>query len=125
MPTVGSTKAFVWEDSGASFMARVVGNDAANITQASITGITCKVFDSSGTSVATPSITVANVVFDTLQTDARWTVDGTGYNFLHAMPDTVFTTGGETYTVEYMFDPASGSDFPCVYEVPARALLGS
>lgn len=125
MPVVSVTQAMVWEDSGAFFMADIVGNDAAAITQASITGITCKVFDSSGTSAGTPTIVVANVVFDSYQTDARWTVNTTGYRFGYAMADTIFTTGGETYTVEFMFDPASGSDFPVVYTVTARNLQGS
>ncbi len=125
MPAPAVTKAMVWEDGGAAFMARIVGNDAANITQASITGGTVKVFDSSGTSVLDSTITKTTHIFDTLQTDARWTVDSTGYNFLYAMADTVFSTGNEMYTVEFMFDPASGNDFPVVYEVEALPLQGS
>ena len=125
MPVPTITKATVWEDCGAAFLIHVVGNDAADITQASITGITCKVFDSSGTSVATPSIDKSTSVKDTLQTDARWTEDSTGYNFIHDMPDTVFTTGGEYYTVEYKFDPLTGEDFCKTFEVYAKALLGS
>lgn len=125
MPAPIVTKAMVWEDSGAAFMARVVGNTAANMTQASITGATVKVYDSAGTSQLSDSMTISSVVFDTLQTDARWTVDSTGYNFLYAIADTVFTTGNESYTVEFMFDPVSGEDFPVVYEVVAKSLLGS
>lgn len=119
MPAPTITTATVWEDGGASLMARVLGNDAANITQASITSITCSVYDAQerGTAVVTPAVVVADSVFDSLQTDARWTVDSTGYNFCHDCPATAFPDGDTVYRVIYKFTPASGEVFYKVWDV--------
>lgn len=107
----------VFEGSGATLMARVQGNDGQNIKQADLTAITCKVFDKTdATNVATPSITVSAVIFDTLQTDDRWTVDVTGYNFRHEQLASVFSGGGRIYRIEYKFDPGSGEDFFVIFE---------
>ena len=118
-----------FEDGGATFMARVLGNDGAAITQSSISTITCAVYDLSTSTptvaILAPSLVVATVVFDTLQTDARWTADATGYNFLHAMPATAFPTGKHTYKVEYKVTPASGAVFWLVFEGFAEEIITS
>lgn len=119
-------KAFVWEDSGAALMARVLGNAATAITQATVSSVTRKVFDLDGATPTTPvssALTVSTVVFDTLQTDGRWATDSTGYNFLDAVDDDVFTTGGNRYRVEYVFEPSSGAKFHVVFEVLARPVV--
>lgn len=127
MPVPIITAGVVFEDAGAFFMARIVGNDAANITQASLNAITCKVIDhdDTGSTVLTPTVTIATSVFDTLQTDARWTKDTTGYNFGFAMPATTFATGLKKYRVEFSFDPDTGEDFKAAFDVDAKALFGS
>ena len=126
------TQATIWEDSGASLMARVVGQDAANITQASLTGIAYKTFDldglTPGTAIDSGALVVADVVFDTLQTsDSRWTLDSTGFNFLDttAAAAANLPTGDHRYRVEYVFDPASGENFTVVFSLYARAIRSS
>ncbi len=120
-------KAFVWEDSGAALMARVVGNAATAITQATVTSIDRKVYDldSATPTVATDekTLTVSTVVFDALQTDGRWTVDSTGYNLLDAVDDDIFTTGGHRYRVEYVVEPSTGAKFHLVFELLARPVV--
>lgn len=122
-------KAVVWEDSGAAMMARIVGNDAAAITQATVTSITRHTYDLDAASPTTDiedpgtSLTVSTVVFDTLQTDSRWTEDSTGYNFRDDVDDTLFSTGGNRYRVEYVVEPSSGAKFHVVYEVTARPVV--
>ena len=57
------------------------------------------------------SLTVANVIFDTLQTDERWTRDDTGYNFRHALDvstHAAFAEAGRDYLVEYRLTPVFG-----------------
>ena len=113
MPRARNKTFTVWEDGGAIVLARIVGNDGSNITQASITSIAYLVYDTtSSAQVITGSVTVATSVFDTLQDDDRWPdSEATGYNFRHALPATAFPTGGHEYQVEYKFTPSSGEVF--------------
>lgn len=122
----------VVEDSGAFLMARVQGANAANVTQADITGVTYSVFDLSSDTPTTAlaghsgaTLTVATVIFNTLQTDARWTIDSTGYNFAHAIAASAFPTGNHRFRVEYLFDPASGENFIVPFDLPAIAVYTS
>ena len=113
------TKANVWEDSDCVCMARVVGIDADEITQADVSSITLKVFDEDAAdpdaAVSTASLTVSAVVFNTLQTDARWQVDTTGYNFRYTIPAAALATGDHTYTVEFVFTMADTTKFPPIF----------
>lgn len=135
MPEAAITSVFVFEDGGATIMARIIGNDAANITQASLTTITYSVFDLDSATPETPvsghdaqALTVANVVFNALQTgDARWADAGgdlTGFNFLHAIAATAFPSA-HRYAIEYLFNPASGENFWHVVEAIARPVRTS
>jgi len=104
----------------ATFLARVVGNDGAAVVRADISSASYSVYllddqDADGRAAvsghAGVSLTVADVVFDTLQTDARWTVDATGYNFRHTIDVSVgaaFAVAGRRYLVEYQLTPAAG-----------------
>jgi len=122
-------RATIWEDGGATPLARVTGADGAAITQASLTSISYKVFDlnstTPSTAVATGTVTIATSVFDTLQTDAIWSEDTSGYNFKHTIASTVFTTGGHAYRVEYLFTPASGQPFWVVFELHTHEVMTS
>jgi hypothetical protein len=61
---------------------------------------------------AAVSLTIANVIFDTLQTDDLWNErDSTGYNFRHQIDissNAAFTLAGRRYLVEYTLTPGSG-----------------
>lgn len=120
-------KGAMFEDSGVSPMARVVGNDGANIVQADITSIHRTIYNAATGVVvqASTAVTVADAVFDTLQTDARWTYDATGYNFRDDAPATQFASGSTVYRVAYKFTPASGEVWHVVFEPSATELLGS
>jgi hypothetical protein len=115
----------VFEDSGCYLMARILGNAAANIVQADITSIGLVVTESSGVPGSESLLTVANVVFNTLQTDARWTVDSTGYNFRYEVPAASLPNGKRCYTFEFKFTPVSGPVFHVVFEVPTLNLIRS
>lgn len=71
------------------------------------------------------ALTVSAVIFDTLQTDARWTIDSTGYNFRHTPGASNFASGDRRYRIEYVFDPVSGENFALVYHVTAMKLFAS
>lgn len=116
----------VYEDSGFSLMARIYGQAATPITQSTISSVALKVFDvSSSTSVATATPVVATCIFDTLQTDAYWTKDATGYNFRYSTLASQVPNGGSRYRFEFTFTPTSGAVFPVVFEVPTMDLYGS
>ena len=97
-----------------------MGEDATAINQATISTATYSVFlldddDPDSRTVVVghdgASLTVSAIIFNTLQTDARWTVDSTGYNFRHTIDvssNDAFTIAGRNYLAEYRLVPASG-----------------
>jgi len=123
------TKVVVWADTGVILMARIQGSDAANIAQADITSIRYGIYDLSSSTPLTElsdsaALVVADVVFDTLQTDSRWDTDSTGYNFRHTVASTTLTGGDHKYGVKYSFVPASGQAFMVPFEVWAKSPYG-
>jgi hypothetical protein len=120
-------RATIFEDGGATVIARIRGQDGAYITQVSLTSISYTIWDVTDPDlpvsvITTTSVTVSASVFDTLQLDGRWGADGIGYNFRHTLPAASFPTGGQTYRAEYKFTPVSGAVFWVVAEMKARAL---
>ena len=120
------TLATIYEDTAITCMARIQGDDAANITQSNVTAITLKTFLNYGTAAtSTTTLTVADVVFDALQTDARWTKDATGYNFRYQIPSSVFDTGDSTYRCEFLFDMNSQPDLFVIFSVDTVEVLST
>jgi len=115
-------KGSAYEDGGCSIMARITGTDGANIVQADVSAITLAVYDPTGTVITpAPTVVVATSVFNTLQTDSRWTADSTGYNFRYDVAATVMSSPG-TYRYEFKFTPASGATYWVVAEVYANPI---
>lgn len=102
----------IFEDGGATILARIVGWDGNNLTQASLTGITyvIKNLNTDTVVVASTALTVSTVIYDTLQTTAIWSEDSTGFNFKHHIADTVFSDGSTKYSIEYIFDPSAAGE---------------
>lgn len=99
------------EDEPLVYMARLIGPDRTDVTQSGISSITVAAYDMEAPSVATytDTLVVSDSVFDSLQTDARWTTDATGYNFLHTVPGTAFPEPNRTYQVEYTITATDGT----------------
>jgi len=116
--TCETTTGSVYEDSTFSLMARFEV-DGANATQADCSSITIKAWDMSdfGTQVLSATLVVADVVFDALQTDGRWSEDSTGYNFRYDVADTVCTVPGARYRFESVVTTSGGKLPPMVWEV--------
>ena len=108
----------VYEDSTFSLMARFEV-DGANAEQADCSSITMKAWATSDfdSTVLSESLTVASVVFDTLQTDGRWSEDTTGYNFRYDVADSICTTPGTVYRFEAVVTTSNGKLPPMVWEV--------
>ena len=119
----------VCEDSTSALVARVLGRDGAAITQASLSSITCKVYDLDQakvpTLISTPTVVVADSIFDTLQTDATWSVDSVGYNFRFYLPASAVPTGNTRYEVEFHFVPVVGDPFYVPFQLTTVEIASS
>ena len=112
------TKALIYEGTGLTCMARITGEDATNVTQAAVSSIALNVYsDESTTANSTTALVVSSTVFDALQTDARWTVDATGYNFKFEIDSAEFADGDVTYRCEFKFTPTSGNVWYVIFNV--------
>jgi hypothetical protein len=130
------------EDNPLTVMDRIKGTGGAAITQATINTITYRVFqydnyndlllDQNGSEVGVQaSITKADAVFDTLQTDDYWTEveggppDDEGYNFRFTVPPARFPSASKFYRVEITFTPTTGDAFKIVWAVSTTAVASS
>jgi hypothetical protein len=109
-----------FKNGSATLLARVVGQSGANVVQSDINTIKYTVYllddqdPDSRTAVSghtNVTLAVANVIFNTLQTDPIWTVDAIGYNFCHVLnvsSNQAFAIAGRRYLVEYQLSPVVG-----------------
>ena len=109
-----------FKNGSATLLARVVGKDGQAVTQADIASAKYAVYllDDQDADGRTPvaghadvSLTVSELIFNALQTDALWTVDETGYNFRHTLDvsaNQAFATAGRRFLVRYELTPNSG-----------------
>lgn len=112
------------QGSSLCFLAQIVGKNGY-VTQATLSSIQVKVFDltdkqTAGTPKLDTALTIADVIYDTLQTEAalsenekKWKLDDLGYNFLYELPASTFTKElrRRKYRVIFEFTPASGEAF--------------
>lgn len=131
------------QDQPRALMARIEGiSGATPITQADITGITYRVWEyashknlidnTSGSEIGTVgTLTVEDVIFDTLQLDDAWTRDNPddelGYNFRFTLPRARLPTGGKFYLVRVVVDPADAGeeDFAVLFEIETLGYRGT
>ena len=109
-----------FKNGSATLMARVVGANGANILSSEIATVRYAIYllddqdpDRRMTIAGHDNVvlTVGAVVFDSLQTDALWTVDAVGYNFRHILDVSTapaFSFAGRRYLVEYRLTPTAG-----------------
>ena len=117
----------VAEDSTFAVMLRLQV-DGVNATQGVLSSITWKAWDERNTAAvyASGTLTVSDVVYDTLQTDGRWSADSTGYNFRHDITQATFTDPAR-YLIEYTVTMTGGNSFiagPVVVQVQDRLTDG-
>jgi len=124
MPATNVHKAETWAGSGVFLMHRILNSAGNNAQQSDVSSIaySTSLESAPDTEVASGSLTVANVIFDSLQeaSGPRWKRDNTGYNFLWEAPASIFPTGGTTVIVVITFTPASGEVFKEVWHVKVK-----
>lgn len=121
-----STTGFVYEDSTFALMSRFEV-DGANGVQADCVSIQMKAWKATDfdDTVLDAALTVSSVVFDSLQTDGRWTRDSTGYNFRYDVADTICTVAGALYLFEAVIETSGGSLPPLTWEVTCKETRSS
>ena len=130
MPSDIDIRASAFAGSSKTLLARVVGDDAAAVQQADIDTIEYTIYEITGTGLRGDAVTgheavelvVADTIFDTLQTDARWTKDTMGYNFAHELDvseSAAFPAGGVEYLIEITLTPVTGQVLIVRYRVAA------
>ncbi|HUT11854.1 MAG TPA: hypothetical protein VMY42_15240 [Thermoguttaceae bacterium] len=120
MANVADIHGVALKNSSVTLLARVVGSDGQSIVQADIASAKYSVYllddqdADERTSVsghADVAVAVADLIFNSLQTDALWTVDAVGYNLRHVLDvsaKAAFTVAGRRYLVEFELTPGSG-----------------
>lgn len=119
-----------WSDTGLVIMARLRILETGDLVEiADLETITIQVFDTDVASdhadyvALNTTLTIADVIFDTLQTDSRWTPDTTGFNFRYVLPATA-RPDGHKYRVQLLYNPPSpGQPFALAIHIPTKALL--
>ena len=108
------------KNGSATLLARVVGSDGQPIVLADVASADYSVYllddrdaDSRAavTGHANVSLSAAQILFNTLQTDSLWTIDQTGYNFRHVLDvseNQAFPVAGRRFLVEFRLNPTTG-----------------
>jgi hypothetical protein len=125
MPKFRAYKFEAVKDMGLTVRARCRwADDGALFLRANFGTITVQAKNAAGVeTLASTSLTVASVVFDTLQvptSDVEWTQDSTGYNFRYEVPATAFPAVGH-HRIQFVFSPTTGEDGILVFEGPVRS----
>lgn len=106
----------IFKNSTRALCARVRGHDGNDLTPSGVSAVAYSIYElddhdpderDAVTGHSAVSLTPANVLFATLQTDNL----ATGYNFRHTPPigtSQAFTIAGRSYLVEYTITPTSG-----------------
>lgn len=107
---------------GKVLLGRLRINAGSYVTQDDLASITYQV-TRSGTVTGSGSLTISQVIHDTLQTDAvRWKKDKIGYNFEWDAPAALFPTEGVYHVSVTVTPTGSGSPSISKWEVVARAI---
>ena len=120
MPDASDVHGTVFKDGSATLLARVVGADGSAVTQADVASAKYTVYllddadPDAGTAVdghTDVAVSVASLIYNSLQVDDLWDVDQAGYNFKHVLDvsaKTAFATAGRNYRVVFELTPTSG-----------------
>lgn len=118
---------WIYHGTSQPVLARVKNTAGTAITKATVSKIEAEVRDKSDSDNTTYSaeLTVNDVVFDTLQTDAeRWTdPSGEGYNFEATLPASAFPNAERTYEALFTFTMTDGTVLKEAQRFYTRPLL--
>lgn len=120
-----------FENSVCTLLARMTGANGGLMTSSTVSALSYKVTDLTTypTSVVVPTTTlspISSYIFDTLQTDASWTKDQTGYSFKLQINFGTFANANHLYEISVYVTPVAGAnqEFPIVFRVTALQNFG-
>ena len=135
MPSAKHIQGTVLKGGTAIFLARLVNNSGALLTQSTLSSGAYTISrldpndpdsETAVTGHSAASLTIASVIYDTLQLDELWKndegdyIDTIGYNFKH-QPDIstngAFAVAGARYKINYRLTPSSGQVIVVAFEV--------
>lgn len=120
MPEAKRIEGFLFQNSAGVIMGRVTNNRGADVTQSSLTSLVLTLEDKAfpGVPVASSpyTLTVADVIFDTLQTDSIWEQTTDGFNFLYDTENAQLVNGQTNYIYQFRATPVVGESAVWVYE---------
>jgi hypothetical protein len=122
------TRVHVPEGTHVTLLARAYTEDRTGLQQSEVDSITLRVYEqpsnAPASEVYSTTLTIASVVFDTMQTDARWAGDSVGYNFRYTVDaEQLLGRGGVTTIYEVTIELASGGPIKQAWEVHAAPML--
>lgn len=118
----------VWQASSNVILCRVLGIDGEPLPPSAVSTIVLKVFDvlDATTVVSGPtSLTVADVLLTSLQTDSRWTKDDRGYNFAHRVLPAQIPNAGKVYRFRFKLTLADGGVVYLNPEIPTKSVYST
>lgn len=132
MPSAHDVSGYVFKNGSCILLARVVGADADEIVQADLSAAEYTVYlidptdedaDAAVAGHTEVALTVASIIFNTLQTDDLWDVDATGYNLkvtLDVSTYQAFAIAGREYRIVVTLTPTTGQ--PILVRFRVRAI---
>lgn len=132
MTNVQETRGVVLAGATALLMGRLARSDGQLVTAAETVGISyrivarapcCSADDAPVVGHDQALLTPSEVLFESLQADAAWEVDSTGYNFRHEIDissHAAFPEAGRSYAVRYELTPVTGQ--PIVFRFLIEAI---
>lgn len=102
-------------------LCRLKDTSGSYATQSTFSGIVLDIYDvDDPDNLVVPQVTlvVASTVYNTLQTDSRWTVDNTGYNFAYATLSTHTPRPDTQYRLKFTCTQTDGRQLKFVFEIP-------
>lgn len=120
MPEAQDIHGTVFKNGSATFLARVLKADGTLVRQTDLTEVKYSIYvlddedPDQQTAIAghtQVTIAIADVIYDTLQTEPIWTRDAIGYNFKHVVDvssQQAFSVAGRAYRVRYELTPVTG-----------------
>lgn len=98
------------------------GNDSSPIVQSDVSSIRYTVvdLDDGDRESVGGTLNKTDVIFNTLQTGAIWTVDDVGFNFLHELPAEAIDQDDHRFVAEYTVELTSGAVKTWSFEIESK-----